>query len=305
MEKRMKGKIMAWLRLFRIPNWLTVPGDVLVGFWWVTGWQVLPMAAWWAVVGVLGIYVLGLLANDWVDRNEDAVDRPNRPIPAGWIAPRSLLGVAVGLWLVVLLSLAVPGLTSLVFGVVLLTLAIAYSGFFRRWPWAGFLALGVCRALAVAVGASAAGDVSSWPWEVWFYGGAVGIWITAVSALAKVEVGMPAEKLPIPVGFPAICLGVVGVLWLGLADWRSGENQVLGGVLVLWLVVAAWRGGRRFAGDWRERPGVVGSWLGLLLPLQGLMLVPMPRWMDAFVVVVLVLIVWGIRRWLGRYFAAS
>ncbi|MGB2571716.1 SCO3242 family prenyltransferase [Micromonospora citrea] len=80
--------------LVRAPAALSVPGDVVAGA---------------AAAGALGrrtpalaaasvlLYWAGMAANDWADRRLDAVERPERPIPSGRVAPATALGLAAGL----------------------------------------------------------------------------------------------------------------------------------------------------------------------------------------------------------------
>ncbi|MFI6317483.1 UbiA family prenyltransferase [Nonomuraea sp. NPDC050556] len=43
------------------------------------------------------LYWAGMAANDWADRDLDAVERPERPIPSGRIPASAALGIAAGL----------------------------------------------------------------------------------------------------------------------------------------------------------------------------------------------------------------
>jgi 4-hydroxybenzoate polyprenyltransferase len=80
--------------LVRAPAALSVPGDALAGA---------------AVTGTLGartaglsaasvcLYWSGMAANDWADRDLDAKERPERPIPSGRVTPGTALGLAAAL----------------------------------------------------------------------------------------------------------------------------------------------------------------------------------------------------------------
>ena len=80
--------------LVRAPAGLSVPGDALAGA---------------AVAGTLGartaglsaasvcLYWSGMAANDWADRDLDAKERPERPIPSGRVTPATALGLAAAL----------------------------------------------------------------------------------------------------------------------------------------------------------------------------------------------------------------
>lgn len=85
----------ALARLVRLPAALTVPGDTLAGAA-AAGWPLgrrtvlLPLAS--ALV-----YWAGMALNDYADRELDAVERPERPIPSGAVSPAEALGVASAL----------------------------------------------------------------------------------------------------------------------------------------------------------------------------------------------------------------
>ncbi|MDD9206889.1 UbiA family prenyltransferase [Georgenia sp. 10Sc9-8] len=81
--------------LVRLPGALTVPGDVLAGAaaaGWPAGGRtaVLPAAS-------VCLYWAGMALNDYADRELDAVERPERPLPSGRVSPRTALGVGAGL----------------------------------------------------------------------------------------------------------------------------------------------------------------------------------------------------------------
>ncbi|NHA67856.1 SCO3242 family prenyltransferase [Phycicoccus flavus] len=81
--------------LVRAPAALTVPGDSLAGGA-AAGWPggarsaVLPLAS-------VSLYWAGMALNDWADRDLDALERPERPIPSGRVRPRTALGLAAAL----------------------------------------------------------------------------------------------------------------------------------------------------------------------------------------------------------------
>nr|WP_026246751.1 UbiA family prenyltransferase [Streptomyces sp. SID8379] len=81
--------------LVRAPAALTVPGDVFAGALAVgrpAGGRTLLLAA-----SSVSLYWAGMALNDWADRDEDTVERPERPIPSGRIAPGTALALAAGL----------------------------------------------------------------------------------------------------------------------------------------------------------------------------------------------------------------
>ena len=147
---------LAWLKLFRVVNLPTVPGDVLVGvaLWPCFAGLGLSASRTAALVGAsVFLYLFGLVDNDIVGAKTDK----GRPIPNGEISlgvaclARFLcLAAAIG----VALGFRLPGLWwpmafSLLVSVVL----------YNRTKWS-FL-MGVCRALNLGCGVVAANTVYS------------------------------------------------------------------------------------------------------------------------------------------------
>jgi 4-hydroxybenzoate polyprenyltransferase len=128
--------------------------------------------------------------NDWFDRDEDARERPFRPLPSGAISGRTaaLLGsslFAVGLGAAGLAgwrggSLAPPVLAGLIVAAVLL-----YDGWLKRTP-VGPVSMASCRFLNVLLGVSLAG--TQVPWALRFHlASAVGVYIVGVTWFARTE----------------------------------------------------------------------------------------------------------------------
>ncbi|WP_239149730.1 SCO3242 family prenyltransferase [Streptomyces sp. SID12501] len=81
--------------MVRAPAALTVPGDVLAGALSAgrpAGGRTLLLAA-----SSVSLYWAGMALNDWADREEDARERPERPVPSGRISAGAALGIAGGL----------------------------------------------------------------------------------------------------------------------------------------------------------------------------------------------------------------
>ena len=137
--------------LVRAPAALSVPGDALAGAA-VTG-TLGPQAAGLSAASVC-LYWAGMSANDWADRNLDAKERPERPIPSGRVTPGTALGIAVTLTGA---GLCLAGLTG---GRRALAVAAALAG--TVWWYdcavkhtaAGPAAMAACRGLDLLLGAS-------------------------------------------------------------------------------------------------------------------------------------------------------
>ncbi|WP_016908017.1 UbiA family prenyltransferase, partial [Streptomyces xiaopingdaonensis] len=90
-----RRRAAAWLQLLRVSALFTVPGDALAGAA-ATGSR--PGRGTLLAAGSsLCLYEAGMALNDWADREEDAVERPERPLPSGRLAPSTVLAAAGGL----------------------------------------------------------------------------------------------------------------------------------------------------------------------------------------------------------------
>lgn len=79
--------------LVRLPAALTVPGDAWSGTAHAGGGG----RAWAMPASSVLLYWSGMALNDWADRDLDARERPERPIPSGRVPAPQALAVALGL----------------------------------------------------------------------------------------------------------------------------------------------------------------------------------------------------------------
>jgi 4-hydroxybenzoate polyprenyltransferase len=89
---------------------------------------------WLTVVSIAGSQVATGAFNDWADRARDAVSRPEKPIPAGDLAPNTAVAIGVGGALVQLASSAALGIVPLALGATALGSALAYNVWLSRTP---------------------------------------------------------------------------------------------------------------------------------------------------------------------------
>ena len=205
--------LMPWLRLFRVVNLPTVPGDVLVGaaaaLWWIGCRTVLPAEAWlsigFAAVSSCCLYLYGLADNDIVGAATDK----GRPIPDGEISLRAasiaravclVLGV---LPLVVVQFLLHGGLSAAavlrVASVLLVVLAlivaiVAYNRTKRP------LLMGLCRGLNVLLGVAAVVPPVLWPrlsveapLQACSAAFVAAVWVAYIAAVTKYSEGEEAD----------------------------------------------------------------------------------------------------------------
>ncbi|MFF3171782.1 SCO3242 family prenyltransferase [Streptomyces sp. NPDC057900] len=142
----------AWAELLRISALFTVPGDALAGAAAVGRRPNRSTAL--AVGASLCLYEAGMALNDWADREEDAVDRPHRPIPSGRITPRAALTAAGALTGAGLALAARAGRPALTVATGLAATVWAYDLRLKHTP-AGPAAMAAARGLDLLLGATA------------------------------------------------------------------------------------------------------------------------------------------------------
>lgn len=145
----------AWAELLRVSALFTVPGDALAGA--AAAGRSPGRGTALAVGASLCLYEAGMALNDWADRDEDAVDRPHRPIPSGRIAPGAALAAAGALTAAGLALAARAGRPAMTVATGLAATVWAYDLRLKHTP-AGPAAMATARALDLLLGAVATGD---------------------------------------------------------------------------------------------------------------------------------------------------
>jgi 4-hydroxybenzoate polyprenyltransferase len=156
---------MAYLRLLRLPTVFTALADIFLGFLLThptltseDGPNPLPSFL-LLCASSAGLYLSGMVFNDYFDRLIDAQERPNRPIPSGAISPTAAFRLAVALMLVGLVTAACVGLPSVLVSAGLCVFVVGYDGGLKKTPF-GPLVMGSCRFGNVLLGASAVTSVA-------------------------------------------------------------------------------------------------------------------------------------------------
>ncbi|MFG2868370.1 SCO3242 family prenyltransferase [Streptomyces sp. NPDC048338] len=150
----------AWAELLRVSALFTVPGDALAG---AAAAGMRPNRRTLLAAGAsLCLYEAGMTLNDWADRDEDARDRPHRPLPSGRITPRAALTASVALTAAGLGLAARAGRPSLVVATTLAATVWSYDLRLKHTP-AGPAAMAAARGLDLLLGATATGPLSPRP----------------------------------------------------------------------------------------------------------------------------------------------
>jgi 4-hydroxybenzoate polyprenyltransferase len=128
--------------------------------------------------------------NDIFDRDLDAVERPERPIPSGRIALPAAKRVGWGLLAAGLfcaaVAAAIAGVTRpIMVAAPLAALVVGYDAFLKRTPL-GPLAMGGCRALNVLLGMSAA-PLDGWHAMHLVIAAGLGVYVAGLTWFARNE----------------------------------------------------------------------------------------------------------------------
>ncbi|MEW2495525.1 SCO3242 family prenyltransferase [Streptomyces nodosus] len=147
-----RGTLRAWAELLRVPALFTVPGDALAGAAAVSA-RPTPRTL-LAIGSSLCLYEAGMALNDWADRDEDARERPHRPLPSGRVHPTAALAAACALTAAGLTLAARAGRPALGVAVPLAATVWAYDLTLKHTP-AGPAAMAAARGLDLLLGAAA------------------------------------------------------------------------------------------------------------------------------------------------------
>jgi hypothetical protein len=137
--------------LVRLPAALTVPGDTLAGAA-AAGWPCGKRTAALPVASAC-LYWAGMALNDWADRELDATERPERPLPSGRVRPGEALALAGGLTAAGLGAAAVAGRRPLAVAAALAATVWTYDVVAKPTP-AGPAVMAATRFLDVLMGAA-------------------------------------------------------------------------------------------------------------------------------------------------------
>ncbi|WP_282685423.1 MULTISPECIES: SCO3242 family prenyltransferase [unclassified Streptomyces] len=150
-----RERLRAWAELLRVSALFSVPGDALAGAAAVCRRPGRGTAS--AIGASLCLYEAGMALNDWADRDEDAVDRPHRPIPSGRISPAAALGAAGVLTAAGLALAARAGRPALTVATGLAATVWAYDLHLKHTK-AGPAAMAAARSLDLLLGATATAE---------------------------------------------------------------------------------------------------------------------------------------------------
>jgi 4-hydroxybenzoate polyprenyltransferase len=148
-----------FLRLGRLSNLPTVWSNVLAGAVLAGQVQASPLA--WLLPAASLFYVAGMFLNDAFDKDVDAIERPERPIPSGQISASAVFIIGFVMMMAGLALLLPLGWNAAVAGLALCACILFYDMHHKKNPLSP-LVMGVCRALLYLL--AAAGVAGNMPW---------------------------------------------------------------------------------------------------------------------------------------------
>jgi len=319
----LQGKVIsgwrAWANLIRLPNLLTVPGDVLVGFVLALhGRSPDADALLISLISGMCLYVAGLVMNDLVDLEIDRRERPARSIASGAVSRSSARVCIAALLTIPLVLLGSRGAVPLASGISIGLLIFIYNMYARRSRLAAALVMGLCRAGSVWLGVIAAApgfhvtpDALFAP--AWWF-----LFIGSVSWLASREMSHH------PYGYERwmpVCLIAAGTVSVYLLVTAVNQQAMFRGMLCfLFALMLVFQAGSSLGVTVMRKtsshriskidtrkiyPHAIGLLISALIPLQAGLLVFSSREPWALLSALLLLFCWPMNRLLAKYFSPS
>lgn len=233
--------MLAYLQLVRLPTVFTAMADILLGFV-LTGHFVFGSHAGQDSAKFFGLlasscclYLAGMVFNDVFDRKRDAVERPSRPIPSGRVPLVSAIVLGTVLMIAGVAAAATVTRVSLHVAGLLVVAILAYDGVLKRTPLAP-IAMGLCRALNVMLGAS---DHNTW--KPFFLGPPqtyaavfLGLYIVGVTLFARTE-ARTSSRWMLGLALLVLDAAIGSLAWLA-SFWPTGAKVPV--VLAMFAVIA-------------------------------------------------------------------
>lgn len=298
--------ITSWFRLLRLPNILTVPGDVLAGFLLAgiatrnTDCDYKSLL--FCMCTSVCIYCAGLLQNDYCDRKKDEIFRPERPIPAGQVSAGRVIGVAIGLFLLGLLFSWAAGSFPLMICVAMICSVVSYNCLTKKTALLGAVNMGLCRGLSLLLGASVLGRAGVDSEVTLVSAGFLTMYIGTLTLIAY------DEQKPDKLGLWHWLLPFIMICWfvtlpalpiqMPMIPIDAGVVCIIGGIALLRAILNTAKVGR--FPEAKKLQHFVGEMVRVLILIQATMVSLANPFLGA-----MLLIAWIASNWLSKYFYSS
>ena len=124
-------KLFGLLAMMRLPNCLMIGFAVIVGEF-ISSAVVPARAAFYGFMAGFLLLAASMVLNDYFDREIDAINEPNRPLPSGIVKTPQALSLALILGSLGMLSAASTGPTTLIVAIFSLLIMIAYNARIKK-----------------------------------------------------------------------------------------------------------------------------------------------------------------------------
>lgn len=209
--------VLPYLQLCRFAAVFTAMGDVFLGYLLTHDALQPGMTFGLLLVASAALYLAGMVFNDVFDREVDARERPNRPIPSGRVSLSAATRMGFLLMIVGMGATALLTPQSRLVAGALVACIFLYDGVLKGTPF-GPVSMGGCRFLNVMLGASAAGAV--WSMPQLHVAGALGVYIIGVTWFARHEAGR-SNRVQLAAAMGTVNLGLA-LLIAFVLNWPDG-----------------------------------------------------------------------------------
>jgi 4-hydroxybenzoate polyprenyltransferase len=223
-----RGLLRAYLELLRPPNVVTAIADVLAGY--AVAGRAQPQALPWLIAASVCLYAGGVVLNDFFDRDVDAIERPERPIPSGRVSSARAATIGGGLLVAGTLAAVVASPVSAGVAAAVASFVLLYDARAKRHVIAGPVCMGICRGLNLLLGVSADASALQAHWPIALLSV---VYIASVTAVSRGEVRGGGAAVAT---FALISLGLV---LAGLTAVALGSTNGRLAAVVLIAVLAA------------------------------------------------------------------
>lgn len=215
--------LRGYLELLRPANVVTAIADVLAGY--AVAGRSHSRALPWLVGAAMCLYAGGVVLNDFFDRELDAIERPERPIPSGRVSATSAATLGIALLTAGVLAASQATRAAFFVAVAIAALVVLYDALTKRNAIAGPINMGLCRAFNLLLGVSAVPAALSTGWPIAAF---PLVYIAAVTAVSRGEVhgGRSTVAAVALISLVAVMVGLLAVAA------RSTTGRLAGIVLV-------------------------------------------------------------------------
>ncbi|MFQ5733307.1 MAG: UbiA family prenyltransferase [Planctomycetaceae bacterium] len=234
--------LRAYLQLVRLPAVFSAAADVLMGCAlahgsWLIDDNPLPVA--WLSAASVCLYLAGMVFNDVFDRDVDARERPQRPIPSGRVTLRAAVLFGAALTAGGVAAAGFVGANSLIVAGLLVAAILAYDGGLKTTPL-GPVTMGLCRALNVLLGASAVADFEAiWVHPQVTVAACYGAYIAGLTWFARNEAGTSTRRQLVRATV-VINAGLIALAFLAVNPrFGIGGRVPTINALLMWVAIAA------------------------------------------------------------------